>query len=309
MNGFDRLAAAYSRCQHGLITWDQVLALGGNESTVARRVRSGRWTRVERGVYLIAGHPFTWETRVMAKLLAAGPQAMTSHRTACVLWSLEGHRPGKPELSVPRHHKPRHLDARLHESTDLDLAGAVIRRGIRTTGLARTLLDVSIKLPFTEAERTIDTALRQYPIQWPELYDTLVRHSRRGRDGCGTFRAALDQRFGDRVITDSEFERLVRRLLLDAGFPEPESQWNVYDGTEFVGELDLAWPKAMVGAELQSKAFHLNPVSFERDKLKLNRIRALGWEVPEFTWRMYVEHPEQICEELRDALRRSGVSW
>ena len=82
--------------------------------------------------------------------------------------------------------------------------------------------------------------------------------------------------------------------LLDAGFPTPESQWNVYDGPTFVGELDLAWPAAKVGVELQSKGFHLNATSFERDPQKLNRIRLLGWNVLEFTWRFYVEKPELL---------------
>jgi Transcriptional regulator, AbiEi antitoxin len=307
MANIDVLVTRWSARQHGLITLAQVIALGGSRQLAHRRVASTRWIRLYPGVFLVAGHPFTWDTRVLAAVLAAGVGALASHRTACVLWGLEDYRAGAPELSVPRHRKAEQLDAVVHESTDLHLAQPVVRRGIPTTGLARTLLDVSIKVPFLQAECTVEDALRRYPLDWADLYDTLVRHSRRGRDGCGTFRAVLDERFGERVITDSRFETLVRRLLIDVGIEEPVSQHNVYDGTEFVGELDLAWPQAMVGAELQSKAFHLNPVSFERDKLKLNRIRGLGWIVPEFTWRFYVEHPDQLVAQIRDPLlQRSG---
>lgn len=171
----------------------------------------------------------------------------------------------------------------------------------------RTLLDVSAVITPAALEHAIDNVLRTTPTQWPDLYSSLVLHSRRGRDGCGFLRAVLDERFGDKVITDSWFERCVRRLLIDAGFPVPESQCNVYDGAVCLGELDLAWPAARVGIELQSKAYHLNATSFERDPRKLNRIRLLGWEVLEFTWAFYVDHPQELCRQVRLALQRSGA--
>ncbi len=295
--------------QHSLFTLDQLRMLGGDHKLAARRVASGRWFASDRGVYGIAGHQRTWEMTMMSRVLAAGPGALASHRAGAVLWEVERFRPGRPELSVPRGHKPRHLEARVHESTDLHLADPVLRRGIPTTGLVRTLLDVSAVITPAALEHAIDATLRTTPTEWPDLYGALMVHSRRGRDGCGFLRAVLDERFGDKVITDSWFERIVRRLLIDAGFPVPESQWNVYDGPTFVGELDLAWPEYRVGVELQSKAFHLNPTAFERDAEKLNLIRLLGWDILEFTWAFATQRPEALCAQVGQALRRSGVSW
>jgi hypothetical protein len=309
MVSIDAAVAEVASRQHSLITLGQLIDLGGNRQLAQRRVASGRWRTVERGVYLIAGHPFTWETRVLAQVLAAGPGALASMRCGAVLWDIEDFNPGPPEVSVPRGHKPRHLNARIHESTDLHLAAPVMRRGIPTTGLVRTLLDVSAVITPEALEHAIDATIRTTPTEWPDLYGTLVVHSRRGRDGCGFLRAVLDERFGDKVITDSWFEKVVRRLLLDAGFPVPESQWNVYDGPVFIGELDLAWPEHRVGVELQSKAHHLNPTAFERDAEKLNLVRLLGWDVLEFTWNFYKTRPEKLCAQLRQALSRSGVSW
>jgi len=309
MHDIDARVAEVASHQHSLITLAQLVELGGNKQFAQRRIDSGRWRRVNRGVFVIAGHPFTWETKLMAAVLAAGEGAQASHRSAGVLWDIEKFRPGRPELSVPRHHKPRHLDARVHESTDLHLADPVLRRGIPTTGLVRTLLDSGAVISVDDLEHAIDDVLRTTPTEWPDLYSSLVLHSRRGRNGCGYLRAVLDERFGDKVITDSWFEKVVRRLLLDAGFPIPDSQWSVYDGPVFVGELDLAWPQYKVGAELQSKGYHLNPTSFEKDPQKLNKIRLLGWDVLEFTWCFYKEHPEQLCAQLRQALTDSGASW
>ncbi len=308
MDDIDARAVALAARQHSLISLKQYVGLGGDKHRARRRVASGLWLRVRPGVYSIAGHPFTWEARILSSVLASSDGTLASHRTAAVLWNVEDFRRGRPEISVHRHHRPEGLDARIHESTDLHLAAPVLRRGIPTTGLIRTLLDVSSVITLDAAEHAIDDVLRTSPTQWPDLYESLTLHSRRGRNGCGTFRAVLDQRFGDKVITDSWFERMVRRLLLDAGFPEPESQWNIYDGALFVGEVDLAWPGAMVGAELQSKAHHLNPTSFERDPEKLNRIQLLGWHILVFTWKMYKERPQLICDQLAQALARSGAA-
>ena len=144
-------------------------------------------------------------------------------------------------------------------------------------------------------EHAIDDTLRTTPTEWPDLYSSLVLHSRRGRNGCGRLRAVLDERFGDKVITDSWFEKVVRRLLLDAGFPEGRR----HSGTSttapcWSGSSILRGPAFKVGAELQSKAHHLNPTSFEKDPQKLNKIRLLGWIVLEFTWNFYKAHPEQL---------------
>jgi hypothetical protein len=308
MIGIDAQVAEISCRQHSLITLAQLIELGGSRQLADRRVASGRWRRIHPGVYLILGHEFTWEARVLADVLAAGDGTLASHRCGATLWNVERFRPGRPELSVQRHRRPKRLDARIHESTDLHLARPVLRRGIPTTGLVRTLLDTSAVVTPEAIEHAIDDTLRTTSTEWPDLYDALVAHSRRGRNGCGFLRRVLDERFGDKVITDSWFEKLVRRLLLDEGLPVPESQWNVYDGPAFVGELDLAWPDHRVGAELQSKAHHLNATSFEKDPQKLNRIRLLGWSILEFTWGFYVNQPQKLCDQVSQALSiASGV--
>lgn len=305
MGPFDARVAAIAARQHALITHAQAIGAGGTPAMIRHRKDTGRWRTVHRGVYLVAGAPFTWETRLLAAVLAAGRGALASHRSAAVLWELDDFRPGPPEISVPRHHKPEQLPARVHESTDLELADPVRRRGIPTTGLVRTLLDMGCLTGFDRLEGAVHQVIRETGNEWPDLYDALVRHSRRGRNGCGWFRGVLDENYGDQVVTDSRFEKNVRRLLLDAGVDEPESQYCVYDGDVFVAELDLAWPPPMVALELQSKKHHLNPAAFERDKRRLNACRLLGWNVLEYSWRMYVEHPEKLVADVLRALGRN----
>jgi len=309
MDTIDARIAALARRQHALVTSAQALGCGATPAFVKHRLATGRWLRLYRGVYLIAGGEITWETKVHAAVLAAGNGAMASHRTAAVLSDLDDFRPGPVELTVPRHRRPVRLPVRVHESTDIDLAQPVLRRGIPTTGLLRTLLDIGCLVPFDTLEGAVEQVLRETGNDWPDLYEVLVLHARRGRNGCGPFRAVLDERFGDEVVTDSKFERLVRRLLADAGVDEPVSQHPIYDGTRFICEVDLAWPDRMVAAELQSKKHHLHSKGFERDKERLNDARLHGWNVLEYTFKAYRTTPDRLVREIETALaQRSGVS-
>ena len=146
MDGFDARVAHGSRvAQHSLVTLppgarDRRGIVTGRTDGLPR----GSGGRSERGIFLIAGHEFTWETKLLAKVLAAGERrTLASHRAGAVLWDVEDFRPGRPELSVsPPPQAAIASTARIHESTDLHLADPVFRRGIPTTGLVRTLLDV-----------------------------------------------------------------------------------------------------------------------------------------------------------------------
>lgn len=115
MAGIDVEMAVIAARQHSLIALEQLIGLGGSRQLAHRRVKAGLWRRVESGVYFVCGHPFTWEARVLAQVLAAGEGALASHRAGAVLWGVEGFRRGRPEISVHRHRRPLGLDARVHE--------------------------------------------------------------------------------------------------------------------------------------------------------------------------------------------------
>jgi hypothetical protein len=302
-----RLATIASR-QHSLITHEQATVAGATRAFIRHRLDTGRWWRVHPGVYGVAGTPVTWEMKVHAGVLAGGVGTLASHRAAGVLWGVEGFRRGTPEISVARHRLPEHLPIRVHESTDLDLARPTRRLGIPTTGLLRTLLDCGLLVSQEVLEGAVEQVVRETSFEWPDLYDTLVVHSRRGRNGCGPFRAVLDESFGDRVITDSTFERLVRNLLADAGIEPPVSQHAIYDGDAFVAEVDLAWPDRSVAVELQSRKHHMNTQRWERDMERLNHARLLGWNVLEYPWRFYVQQPARMVKQIETALEQRSRS-
>jgi predicted transcriptional regulator of viral defense system len=98
----DRAVAARATAQHGLVAARDVVALGGSPAAVRHRLATGRWRAAGPGVYRIAGTPVTWRSHLLAAVLAGGPGAVASHRSAGALHGLDGCRPGVPEVSVPR---------------------------------------------------------------------------------------------------------------------------------------------------------------------------------------------------------------
>ena len=119
---------------------------------------------------------------------------VASHRCAAALWSLDGWWTPPVEITVPRGSSARRLPHRVHQSTQWDRIDRTIRRGIPCTGIERTLLDLSAKVSLRRTELAVESALRQDLTTWPKLRQCLIRHSRRGRDGCGRLRAFLEQR-------------------------------------------------------------------------------------------------------------------
>ena len=97
MHDFDRrVACPRAAHQHALVTSGQVAECGGTRAMVEHRVAAGRWRKVGPGVYRLAGAPVTWQSQLLAAVLAAGPGAMGSHRSAGLSWELDGCRPGRP---------------------------------------------------------------------------------------------------------------------------------------------------------------------------------------------------------------------
>jgi len=291
-----------ARSQYGLITWAQALDLGVSRRTIGRELQSDRWVRVLPGVFRVNGTPETWQGRMLAFCLAAGSGALISHRSAAALWALEGFGPpGRVDLCLPRGRHLRASGVRLHECRDHHLAGAVKRQLVPVTGVARTLLDLcaGVEDDF-EALKALDDARRRGLVGWPELWETLVLHARRGRPGVARFRRLLELRAGKRV-PEGVFEALIQKLLVDAGLPEFEPGYEVVvAGRRY--RLDLARSREQVAVECDGRMGHGHEAAFERDRVRSNDLELAGWLVLRYTWRRLTENPEAIVAEVRQAV-------
>jgi hypothetical protein len=303
----------WAREHHGVFTGAQAIDLGCSPSQLHRAVARGELVAVHRTLYRVAGAPTTWEQSVLLAVLAGGDGALASHRSAAWLRQLDPVRRGVPEITTPRHLRSWAPSLGIcHESKDLRHAAPTEVRGIPTTGVCRTLLDLGAVVRSQEVvQAAIDDAMRRRLCTWDDLMHTLAIHSRRGRRGAGTLRSILAEFYGT-TIPDSRFNRLVQRLILDSSLPAPAVEHEVFDDhRRLLARVDLAYPSRKIAIELDSRRYHLGAGAFERDRARQNQLELRGWLVLRFTWQTYVNRPHQIVGEIADALRdevhRSGV--
>lgn len=301
MGAINTAIATIASRRHGVLTRSDALVHGVTDQQLRRASERGELERVHPGVFRIAGAPRTWHQSLLLGVLAGGPSALASHRSAAVLWDLDGSWLGRPEIVTPRHLRSRYARVRCHESKDLRLAGPVERDGIPCTGLERTIVDLGAVLPLERVQQAIDDAIRRRLCSWDDLLHALVMHSRRGRNGVGKLRAILEESYG-KTVPDSRFNRLVYRLLVESGLPEPTIEHRVFGPSgEELARVDLAFPDLKIAIELDSRRHHLSSQAFEADRPRQNQLEVQGWIVLRYTWRTYVNTPWVIVAEVAAA--------
>ncbi len=304
----DQIVGQLAARQHGHVTRRQALDAGMTASAIDRRVRSGRWHKVQAGVYRIAGVPRTWEGRALAAALSSPSPAVVSHACAAHLWGLEGFGPpGIIDITVERHEGGRKTrGVRIHESLAFHLIEMTTRKGVPVPDIARVILDVCAVVDddFT-ALRALDCARRRSLVSWHELWRCLVLHAARGRNGIARYRRILIKRSGKRV-PDQKIAAIVLDLILDHGLPEPVAEhWVHPDGRRF--RIDLAYPDLKIAIECDGKLGHLNDAAFESDPKKRNKLELDGWMILQFTWARIRDEPAAVVQEIRKAIAlRSG---
>src|SRR4051794_5278674 len=189
--------------------------------------RASSCRRASAAIHRFASHTETWRQRVMAATLAL-PGSIASHRTAAVLWDLEGFHPGKIELIV-EHGGWRARDVLVHQSRDLVGGDFDVRYGIPCTSLIRTLIDLPAVAWEARCGQALDHACRNDRSVLKRVRARHLEVARRGRNGTVMLRALLERR-GEGRLTDSGFEDKALHLITEACLPEPVTQHPVRHG-------------------------------------------------------------------------------
>jgi len=286
--------------QHGVFSRGQALGHGVTIDAVKHRLRTGRWDPAGAGVYRLAGTPATWEQRLTALTLAAGPGAAASHRSAAALLGIPGFRRTMPlEVTTIRSRRHRHRLARIHHATALPARHLTRVEGILVTGPARTLLDLAATVPPQRTERALDNALSLGLVTIDSVAAVLGDAGGRGRAGSSLLGRLLAERHDGYVPPASELEARFLHLVRSAGLPEPVRQLDCGDAAGWAGRVDFAYPRVGVLIELDSRRHHSSKLDFESDRARDNRLVAAGWRVVRFTWHAATRRPDDIVELLR----------
>ena len=291
----------YVAARHGVFDHVEAGHLGVSRSQIRRRLESGDFVRLERGVVGVGGAPDSWLRR--ARVATLTTRGFLSHQSALALHGVDGFSAGPIHVTIPKRRAVTRAKIHIHRSTQVELASTIEIEGIRVSSVERALLDFGGTSGYRRLEWAVDAAIRQELCQLPELFDIWVRHSIQGRNGCGPMRRLLEERDEADPIPDSRWNRMVGQLLLDSYLPPPVYEHEVCDSSgSVIARVDLAFPKQRVAIELDSVRWHLNRDSFERDPRRKNRLLLAGWTVLTFTWSDYVDNPGLLVRTVGAAV-------
>src|SRR3954454_6014197 len=283
-----RIAALAGR-QHGVVAGRQLRAVGVGPDAITYRRRSGRLHEVHRGVYAVGHSVLTMRGRWMAAVLAAGPDAVLSHRAAAALWGIRNgtaievtsprrcRRPGilADEAAVPPDERP-------------------VRDGIPTTTVARTLLDLAAVEKPAGLERAMnETELAGLADAVP-LGALVARHPT--RQGIRATKRALATGALGLNMTRSDVEEAFLAFARERGLPRPATNVDVLGF-----ECDAVFWDQRVVVELDSRAHDTN-ARREADVARDRTLMAAGWRVVRVTWRQMTREAVTLERALRAIL-------
>lgn len=289
--------AALASRQHGVVSVAQLHDLGLSRDAIQTRARGGRLHRLHRGVYAVGHVALTKRSRQLAAVLAAGPGALLSHRSAGALWAIARSRGGAGvEVTAPRGRRARE-GFTLHRSSDIPPQDRAVVDGVPVTSVARTLVDLADVLTERRLADAVHEAEVQRVFDLTEVNEVLARlPGRRGRHRLTRVLAA----YGDGPTgTRNRAERLFLEICARHGVPTPQA--NVTVGGY---ELDFLWPDAGLAVELDGAATHHTVRRYHGDRRRDRALRARhGIETVRVTWPDLVEGGgEPLARELRDIL-------
>lgn len=295
----DSIIRELAERQYGVVARRQLLALGVTEREIARRLPAGRLIPLHRGVYAVGHGALHPRARFMAAVLALGPSAVISHRTAASLHDLLSTSQTLIDLTVGGVRLVRsQRGLRIRTTTDWHPEDITQIDGIPVTSVARTLLDLAAILSPTQLRRALEQADRSGVLNLLALARALERRPR--AKGRAKLQALLDEYTGASP-TKSELERQFLQLIARAGLPDPRV--NVLVGGL---EVDIYWPEWGLVVELDGRAFHSAPRAFEADRIRDARLQRLGLRVLRITDKRLTNEPDAVIEDILALARLSG---
>jgi hypothetical protein len=300
--------------QGGVFSRGQAGDCGYTPDQIRERLADGRWIRIRYGQYAEAAdlsHLAPWDQQsvrhrrlVHAVMNSMRPGAVAvSHQSALALHGVPVWGPDLAEVQVSRldKHRGGRIAGVRHHRGKLTAADLTTVNGLTVTTLPRALLEMACTSSFEAAVISADAARRDHPISEGDLQRLLGVTE--FWPGSATARAAW--RFSD-PLSESVGESRLRVLMHNHGLPAPVLQAAFADADGFVGRVDFyfAYQQTVVEFDGLLKYGDGAPDSLIREKLREDRLRALGLQVVRITW-ADLDHPERVIARIHQAFARS----
>jgi very-short-patch-repair endonuclease len=285
----DRALAELAATQYGVVARRQLVALGLSPRTIDRRLATGRLHPLHRAVYAVGHRVVERRGHWLAAVLACGPQAVLSHRSAAALWGIRDVGQSRFDVTLPTsgHHRP---GITLHRAA-LAETDRTTHDHIPTTSLPRTLLDLASLTPLDAVVRALEEAERRRLIDTRPIHELLTRTN--GHPGGSALQRALSVYEPQATRTKSDLERRFLTLITQAGLPRPTLN-TLVEGYE----VDALWPEQKLIVELDGFATHRTRAAFERDRKRDAALLAAGHRTLRVTARRLDVEPAAIVAQV-----------
>ncbi len=287
----DQRAARVASAQHGLLTYGQALKAGLSPNQIRYRLRTGRWSAIDEGVFAISGAPAGWRRDALAGCLLTSADGVASHLTAAALHGW-GKAPLVPHITVGSAASARTPGVCIHRS-DVPALDRSRVAAIPCTTPSRTLVDLAAVIERSQLERLVDDAFCSGVASPESTEASLTRAGRQGRTGAWLL-PTVTRIWSEDITPGSPAEVRFLRLLDEWGAHGAVPQHLVCDdGDRFVGRLDVALVDRRLGFEYDSDRYH-NPRRRHEDERRAAALRELGWRIEHVSKRDLLPSADRI---------------
>jgi hypothetical protein len=249
----DKRLAELAATQHGVVELGQLRILGLSAGGVQHRVSAGRLHRVHRGVYAVGHAVLGREGRWMAAVLACGPGAVLSHRSAAALWGVRFTSRSVIDVTLGRPTRRARPGIEIHRTRTLRPRDTTRHHGVPCTTVARTLLDLAALIDRRSLERACEQAEILRLLDLHALIDVLDRAA--GRRGATALRSVLATYADGGPLTRSELEERLLEACERFAIPPPRVNALVRVGGDPI-EVDFSWPGQSLIVEVDGYRTH-----------------------------------------------------
>ncbi len=289
----DRAIARVATRQSGVISIEQLLALGLTYEGVRARVRRGRLIPIHRGVYAVGHTSLVPRAYLIAAMLACGPDSFLSHRTAAAVWGLREVVTRSIEVTVPSNRTGRRKGLVIHRTTSsLDRSEVRVRDGLRVSSVPRMLIELAPREKPAELDRLITQGVRNQILDVEAVGRAIAKHRR--RPGVGKLARAFEE-YRPKPDRKSGLERAFDALIAGTDIPDPLRNVTTEDGWE----LDCYWPEAKFAVELDGRPYHIAVRDQDKDKYKDAKLMVVGITVMRITGARFELDPQGVLGDVR----------
>lgn len=244
----------------------------------------------------------------MAAVLACGPGAVVSHRSAAALLGLVDRGPVVVDVTAVGS-RGRKIDGiKAHKAPPATRAELGSVAGIPCTHPARTLVDLAGLV----GERTLREAFEVAAFKRRLDLDAIEAVSGRSRRrGAPTLRAVIAEWRAAAAALPSQpklrspFEAKLLPLLATSGLPMPKINAPVSTPGGRL-EVDLLWPDHRFVVEADSRRHHENDLAFERDRWRDRELMRAGYATLRVPWRQAEREAGAVLDAIRIRLSDPG---